>query len=364
MSDSNQGKAPRITGARAVLAALAIAVIAFCGWSAYEFANGQDPLSFLTGSAMQTVEEGSASAGLSLSSSSAVITDADVKAQIAKLSYDANDAALAQDDVNVVLSSDGIWVESASEDAAQKAVDLTAQRAAALAAWARESNVQVPSITWITEDMAGSVRVAVTYPVDRKSAGETAGAILKGSTGYAISGDTYAALGANPEFAQSGGDAPVLPDGSQITVVAEPTAQGEVLVATTQTYSVLAPAQSKQQSQKQEAGTSSKDTKADTITVSITVDGSAVDAGSSSASVTLPAGSSVFDALKATGVSYNASSTQYGVYISSIAGLAEKEHGSKSGWTYLVNGTMPMTSCGNYVLSGGESIVWRYVTGD
>lgn len=363
MAASKQGGAPRISGPRAVLAVLAIAVIAFCGWSAYEFSIGQDPLAFLSGSAMQTVEEGSSSAKLSLSSSATTVTDADVKAQIAQLSYGDEDVALSQDDVNVVLADDGIWVESASDDAADKAVDLTAKRAAALATWLKDARTAATSVTWITEDMAGSVRLAMSYPVDRTSKGEDVASILSGSTGYAISGDTYTALGDAADLPQSGGDAPVLPDGTKITVVAEPTSEGEVLTATTQAYSVLAPAQSKQQSGQRETSGSSKKTE-DAITVSISVDGSAVGAGSSSTNVTLPAGSTVFDALKATGVSYNASSTQYGLYVSSIAGLAEKEHGSKSGWTYLVDGTMPMTSCSNYVLSGGESIVWRYVTGD
>ena len=94
------------------------------------------------------------------------------------------------------------------------------------------------------------------------------------------------------------------------------------------------------------------------------MDGSAVGAGSSSASVSIPAGATVYDALCATGVSINAGNTQFGLYVSSIGGLAEKEHGGKSGWTYYVNGVMPMTSCANYKLAGGEKIVWRYVTGE
>lgn len=96
----------------------------------------------------------------------------------------------------------------------------------------------------------------------------------------------------------------------------------------------------------------------------MTVDGSAAGAGSSSAAVALEQGATVYDALKATGVSINATDTQYGIYVSSIGGLAEKEHGSSSGWMYSVNGVTPMTSCGNYTLKNGDSVVWYYVTGD
>ena len=97
-----------------------------------------------------------------------------------------------------------------------------------------------------------------------------------------------------------------------------------------------------------------------TVTVSITVDGSSAGAGSSSATLTLPAGATVYDALASCGVSFNAKATGYGMYVSSIAGLAEKEHGGMSGWMYSVNGSTANIACSSYVLSGGESIYWWY----
>ena len=72
--------------------------------------------------------------------------------------------------------------------------------------------------------------------------------------------------------------------------------------------------------------------------------------------VTLPAGSSVYDALCAAGVTVGGSST----YVRSINGLAEFDCGKNSGWTYSVDGVQPQKSCGRYTLSGGESIVWLY----
>ena len=211
--------------------------------------------------------------------------------------------------------------------------------------------------------MAGSVRIVVSYPVGRTSKNEDTAQILAGCDGYRISGDAYAALGKDHGFKQEAGDAPVLPDDAEVTVIEQATSQGEVLVKTTESHSVLV-AQSQAASGSGSGSSSSSSAQADaSITVSVTVDGSAVGAGSSSASVSIPAGATVYDALCATGVSINASNTQFGLYVSSIGGLAEK-HDGKSGWTYYVNGVMPMTSCANYKLAGGEKIVWRYVTGE
>ena len=359
MADSAHGNSDTARAVRIVLAVLAALVIAFCGWSAYQYANGSDPLAFLSGNAFQTVEEGSSSStSLELASSS--VTDEDVKGQIAQLKYGSDDVSLSTGDVNVVLGKDGIWIENASDFTADDAITSTARRAAALASWAHEANVKVSHVTWIAEDMAGSVRIVVSYPVGRASKNEDTAQILAGCDGYRISGDAYAALGKDHGFKQEAGDVPVLPDNAELTVIEQATSQGEVLVKTTESHSVLVA-----QSQAASGSGSSSSAQSDAnITVSVTVDGSAVGAGSSSASVSIPAGATVYDALRATGVSINAGNTQFGLYVSSIGGLAEKEHGGKSGWTYYVDGVMPMTSCANYKLAGGESIVWRYVTGE
>lgn len=74
--------------------------------------------------------------------------------------------------------------------------------------------------------------------------------------------------------------------------------------------------------------------------------------------VVLPQGSTVYDALCATGASISGSS----YYVSAINGLAEKQCGNGSGWTYAVNGSFPGKACGRYTLSGDESISWIYST--
>lgn len=100
------------------------------------------------------------------------------------------------------------------------------------------------------------------------------------------------------------------------------------------------------------------------VTVTVSVTSSAVgNPVSSSGTFTFNEGATPYDALCALGLSINARPSSYGTYVAAIGGLAEKEHGGKSGWMYSVNGTTPMTACSNYVLSNGDNVVWYYVTG-
>lgn len=98
------------------------------------------------------------------------------------------------------------------------------------------------------------------------------------------------------------------------------------------------------------------------IQVNITVDGTAAGSNISSALLSIPAGSTVYDALKATGASVNARSTVYGMYVAGINGLAEKEYGAQSGWTYYVNGQFADRACDCWRLSEGDYVKWVYVS--
>ena len=100
------------------------------------------------------------------------------------------------------------------------------------------------------------------------------------------------------------------------------------------------------------------------VTVTVSVTSSAVgNPVSSGGTFTFNEGATVYDALCALGLSVNAHGSSYGTYVAAIGCLAEKEHGSTSGWMYSVNGVTPMTACSNYVLSNGDNVVWYYVTG-
>ena len=100
------------------------------------------------------------------------------------------------------------------------------------------------------------------------------------------------------------------------------------------------------------------------VTVTVSVTSSAVgNPVSSSGTFTFNEGATVYDALCALGLSVNAHGSSYGTYVAAIGGLAEKEHGSTSGWMYSVNGVTPGMACSSYVLSNGDNVVWYYVTG-
>ena len=357
---------------RPVVVVLAAVTIAFCAWSAWQYAQGNNPLAFLSGDALQTVSEpasadGQAAATPQIAMTANTVTADDVAAACAGLSFDSSDVSVAADDVKAVLAANGVWIEQATADDAPAMVDATARRAAALAKWASEQNVGLADVTWISEDANGAVRLVVRYGCDGAPTSGDTPALLSAAEGYAISGDAYAQLGDAPAFAQQGGEAPTLPDDSAITVVQKKTVDGEALTKTKTTYRVV-DQNGKNVSSKSDSADGSADGSASgassqqgaTVTVSITVDGSSAGAGSSSATLTLPAGATVYDALASCGVSFNAKATGYGMYVSSIAGLAEKEHGGMSGWMYSVNGSTANIACSSYVLSGGESIYWWY----
>lgn len=100
------------------------------------------------------------------------------------------------------------------------------------------------------------------------------------------------------------------------------------------------------------------------VTVTVSVTSSAVgNPVSSGGTFTFNEGATVYDALRALGLSVNAHGSSYGTYVAAIGGLAEKQYGGTSGWMYSVNGATPMTACSNYVLSNGDNVVWYYVTG-
>ena len=98
-----------------------------------------------------------------------------------------------------------------------------------------------------------------------------------------------------------------------------------------------------------------------TITVHMIVDGSAARGSSSSATVRMKEGTTVYDALTMSGYGVNARNTSFGMYVSAINGLAERDYGSTSGWIYTVNGVQPNYTSDAYVLHDGDTVVWTYV---
>ena len=99
-----------------------------------------------------------------------------------------------------------------------------------------------------------------------------------------------------------------------------------------------------------------------TVTATVEIDATAADGESTSYDVEVEEGSTVYDALVATGVDVNASDSDYGMYVMGIGGLASGDYGDMSGWTYEVNGEMAEVNCSELEVSDGDQIVWTYVT--
>ena len=150
---------------RPVVGVIAAVVLVFCGWSAWQYANGNDPLAFLGGDAFQTVAEPAAddAGATQITAVSNTVTADDVCAAAAGLTFDGADVSVASDEVVAVISDGGIWVEQATTDDAATMLLATARRAAALAAWAGEQNVGFVQVTWIAEDANGAVRMVVRF---------------------------------------------------------------------------------------------------------------------------------------------------------------------------------------------------------
>lgn len=358
---------------RPVVAVLAAVAIVFCAWSAWQYAQGNDPLAFLSGEALQTVAEpasadGQAAVTPQIAMTANTVTADDVAAACAGLSFDGSDVSVAADDVKAVLTANGVWVEQATTDDAPAMVDATARRAAALAKWAAEQNVGLADVTWISEDANGAVRLVVRYGCDGAPTSGDASALLSAAEGYAISGDAYAQLGDAPAFAQQGGEAPTLPDDSAIAVVQKKTVDGEALTKTKTTYRVVDQNGKNVSSKSSSGGSTSSSSQRGALTVNVTVDGSAGGAGSGSATVSLPEGSTVYDALVATGVDVNARMTTFGMYVAGINGLSEKAtingiNYPGSGWVYYVDGNFADRSSAAYQLADGMNIYWCFTLG-
>ncbi|RKP58084.1 DUF4430 domain-containing protein [Cohnella endophytica] len=85
-------------------------------------------------------------------------------------------------------------------------------------------------------------------------------------------------------------------------------------------------------------------------------------------SVALQPGDTVWSVLQremdANGIIYSVKwySEYNSVYVQSIAGDGEFNHGEGSGWMYNVNGTYPNYGADLYTLKNGDSVQWRYTT--
>lgn len=364
----------------AALAAVSAALVAIALYLALG-TSGADPLK-----TAEPVPAGSASASAQVDAAASEPKKVDVGQAVAALSFDGEQVGVPADKARVAAKDGRVLVSAAAGDADDAVVRLAARRMAALAGQLKGLKIddtEVSSVTWVAEGADGSVQFAGTIaPAFAPTSGGTAD-ILRAAQGYAATEGVWAAAGDDVSgMERAAGDAPTDLDGAPIEVgkaskaVAEETGastasgSGASSGGTTSSAAGSAGTTSSSSSQTGSSSGGSASTgaqgaqQASTITVHVSVDASAVGGGTlASTSVTLKRGASAYDALRATGLSVNARSTVYGVYVAAIGGFAEFDHGDGSGWTYYVNGVFADRSAGAWTLSDGDSVSWVYVAG-
>lgn len=72
----------------------------------------------------------------------------------------------------------------------------------------------------------------------------------------------------------------------------------------------------------------------------------------------VPEGGTVLDALAASGIEYESEDSEYGAFVTSIAGVAGTD---STGWVYTVNGEEIMESADAHVVEGGDVITWSLI---
>jgi hypothetical protein len=365
----NGGRRPN--AARVVLAVAAALVIAFCAWSMGEYVNGRDPLAFLSpGSSVASPSSAADSSASDSTPSTSTVTKAssvtgdDILSALGTLRYGSDDVSLSSDDARVVIAGDGVWVEERSSDDPADLVARTAERAAALAEWVRGRGVSVSTVTWITEDGDGVIRMVLCDGGDAKASG-TLDELLAASKGYLISKQTYAGLD-SPSFPRTSGAVPTLPDGSDATVdgtvtlssggKGEVVSQGTGSSSTSKTGATASGSASGSQSagaSSSSSGSAGGGSPSSTISVTVSI-------GGSSQRVSVASGSTAYAALLATGASVSAGANPYGsgTWVYGINGLAQD---ASHGWTYAVNGSMPSVMSDECTVHDGDVVTWSYV---
>lgn len=105
-------------------------------------------------------------------------------------------------------------------------------------------------------------------------------------------------------------------------------------------------------------GSASEQQAAIDVTVKVASTVEDVDFEAQELAVSVPEGATVYDALVESGLDVVAADSDYGMFVSGIAGL---EGGDTSGWIYTVNGEEVMDACDDLVLSAGDVVEWSYI---
>lgn len=101
-------------------------------------------------------------------------------------------------------------------------------------------------------------------------------------------------------------------------------------------------------------------TEAATVSVQVVVEDATGDEATELDAVIaeVPEGGTVLDALAASGIEFESEDSEYGAFVTSIAGVAGTD---STGWVYTVNGEEIMESADAHVVEGGDVITWSLI---
>lgn len=101
------------------------------------------------------------------------------------------------------------------------------------------------------------------------------------------------------------------------------------------------------------------------VAYTLKIDASAVDEGYLfDGSETAAAGTTVYEALIATGLDLEVKSSSGSVYVDGIDGVVGSKVSSTSGWMYAVNGEWPDVGADQCVIKDGDLIEWTFIKGE
>ncbi|RRF99888.1 MAG: DUF4430 domain-containing protein [Coriobacteriaceae bacterium] len=319
------------------------------------------------------------------------VTEDQVRSALQNLSANGQDVSVDPDSVTIAIDNNKVWIEQNEEDEAKKMALLTAQRTQSLTNALSDSAGGQVSAVWIAENAEGTVRFAIEQGTFADTIADNLHDILDACDSYIFSGATYKEL-SDDSIAQQKGHTITLPDGSEIPVTtdvdeedlgAETTGAQQSKAQTngassengqsqgafgtgsqsSERGSLLTGGSSVQQSQSttsssNNGGNASSGENDGTISVSVQVDGSYGGGGTTSRTVRIQEGSTVWDALQASGNSVQSQMTSMGIYVTGINGVSAGKH---TGWVYSVNGIEPDVGAGGYTLHDGDQVVWTFV---
>ncbi len=296
------------------------------------------------------------------------LTEARIQAALEGLAWQGEDIGLDPSSAAVTLQDDGsILVSVVDDGAVRDVVPLAAKRLLALVQWIEDqTGADAPAVSWSVSTTAG-VQVFRDYLVE----------LLSALSSYELSDAAWTDLGladvpeaGGSDSTDASGDTASENKGAAKTDSGSgsgsSSAQGSSSAGSsasedTQGSSSQGAAAQSSPSSSGGAAPASTSSAPSRIAVTVSVDSTLGGGSSTSASVSVPAGSSVLDALEAAGYSVSTQNTQYGIYITGIGGV-EASSRDRRGWVYAVNGVEPSYSAANYALSSGDTIAWTYVS--